>query len=134
MADLSTERVVYFDGHCNVCNAFVDFLIRRDHRRRLKYAPLQGETARARLPIDLVTDLSTMVLEEPDRISKESTAAIRTIGHLGGMYSLMFVFLIVPRFIRDYVYRWVAAHRYLWFGKRDTCRLPTAEERAQFLT
>lgn len=126
-------RVVYFDGHCNVCNAFIDFLIRHDKRRRLKYAPLQGETAKARLPAEMVTSLATMVLEEDNRISVESTAAIKTIAHLGGIYSLMSAFLLLPRFLRDWVYRWCAGHRYLWFGKRDTCRMPTAEEREQFL-
>jgi predicted DCC family thiol-disulfide oxidoreductase YuxK len=127
-------RIVYFDGECNVCNAFVDFLIRRDRRRILKYAPLQGETARAHLKPELASALSTMVLEdERGAIYLESSAAIRTIAALGGLYSFMWIFLIVPRFLRDGVYRWVANHRYLWWGKRDTCRVPSAEERAQFL-
>jgi len=127
------QRIVYFDGVCNVCNAFIDFLIRRDHKRILKYSPLQGEAAKVRLPADLVSSLSTLVLEDEQGVSTQSTAAIKTIASLGGVYGLMSVFLIVPRFLRDWVYRWIADHRYLWFGKRDTCRLPTPEERAQFL-
>jgi predicted DCC family thiol-disulfide oxidoreductase YuxK len=130
---MDAGRIVYFDGHCNVCNRFIDFLIRRDRRRLLKYAPLQGDTARRHLPPGLLTDLSTMVLEDENGVSIESTAAIRTIAYLGGFYGLIAVFLIVPRFVRDWFYRWVAAHRYLWWGKRDTCRIPTPEERAQFL-
>jgi predicted DCC family thiol-disulfide oxidoreductase YuxK len=126
-------RIVYFDGHCNVCNAFIDFLIRRDSRGRLCYAPLQGETARTRLPSTLVTAMSTMALEENGAVTVESTAAIRTIAVLGGPYLLMKLFLLVPRFLRDGVYRWIAKHRYLWWGRRDTCRVPTPEERTRFL-
>src|SRR5436190_9048971 len=94
--------IVYFDGLCNVCNAFIDFLIRRDHRRVMKYAPLQGKTAEKNLPAGLRTDLSTMVLQQVgESIVTESTAAIRSIAYLGGVWSLMKVFLIVPRFVRD---------------------------------
>lgn len=126
--------IVYFDGHCNVCNAFIDFLIRRDRRRLMKYAPLQGSTARAHLPAALVNELATMALEdEKGLVVTESSAAIRAIAALGGAWLLISAFLLVPRFLRDSVYRWVASHRYLWFGRRDTCRMPSAEERAQFL-
>lgn len=126
-------HVVYFDGLCNVCNHFIDFLIRHDLRRRLKFAPLQGATARARLPAPLVSELSTIVYEIDGKIQTESSAAIRVIASLGGVYSLMSIFLLVPRFVRDGVYRWVAKHRYLFAGRRDSCRMPTVEERAQFL-
>jgi predicted DCC family thiol-disulfide oxidoreductase YuxK len=138
--------IVYFDGLCNVCNAFIDFLIRHDSKRVLKFAPLQGSTARARLPAGLVNDMSTMALEDArasagadaggatgSRIDLESTAAIKTIASLGGVYSLMKIFLLVPKFLRDFVYRWIANHRYLFAGRRETCRMPTPEERAQFL-
>jgi predicted DCC family thiol-disulfide oxidoreductase YuxK len=125
--------IVYFDGQCNVCNAFIDFLIRRDHARALKYAPLQGTTAAKRLPPGLNSDLTTMVYEVDGRIFTESTAALETLAALGGGYRLAKVFLLVPRFLRDGVYRFVAHHRYLFAGRRETCRLPTPEERAQFL-
>jgi predicted DCC family thiol-disulfide oxidoreductase YuxK len=126
-------RVVYFDGYCNVCNAFIDFLIRRDRKRLLKYAPVQGVTAKENLPAEVVQNISTMALQDNGKIYLESTAAIRTIAHLGGIYSLMSIFLIVPPFLRNWVYRWVANHRYLFAGRSETCRVPTAEERAQFL-
>jgi predicted DCC family thiol-disulfide oxidoreductase YuxK len=126
--------IVYFDGLCNVCNRFIDFLIRRDRRRVMKYAPLQGSTARSHLPAHLVTDLSTMAFEAGDgRIYTDSSAAIRAIAALGGVWTTMYACLVVPRFVRDGVYRWVANHRYLFAGRRETCRLPTPAEREQFL-
>jgi predicted DCC family thiol-disulfide oxidoreductase YuxK len=130
---MAVAVVVYFDGYCNVCNRFIDFLIRRDRRHILKFAPLQGTTARARLPAGLVNEVSTMVMQEDGAISVESAAAIKAIASLGGVYSWTRIFLLVPRFLRDGAYRWVANHRYQLFGRRSTCRLPTAEERAQFL-
>jgi predicted DCC family thiol-disulfide oxidoreductase YuxK len=125
--------IVYFDGLCNVCNAFVDFLIRRDSARVLRFAPLQGSTARARLPAEKVSELSTMAFQDGSAVYYKSSAAIRAIASLGGVWQLMRVFLIVPPFLRNFVYRWVANHRYLFAGRRDTCRMPTAMEREQFL-
>ena len=126
-------KIVYFDGYCNVCNRFIDFLIRHDSKRQLKFASLQGHTAETRLPRNLTEQVDTMAFEEDGKVEIESTAAIRCIAELGGAFSIMKIFLLVPRFLRDSVYRFTAAHRYLLFGKRDTCRLPNAEERAQFL-
>ena len=125
--------IVYFDGHCNLCNSAIDFLIRRDPRRVLKFAPLQGETAKQRLPEALVKDLGTVAFEDERGVVTESTAALRALGAIGGVYRLAPLLIIIPRFIRDRVYRFVARHRYRWFGRRDTCRLPTPAEKAQFL-
>lgn len=125
--------IVYFDGFCNVCNHFVDFLIRRDRKHKLRYAPLQGRTAMNNLPAAAVKSVSSMALQDGSRVYYESAAAIRSIAYLGGVYWLMRLFLLVPPFIRDRVYRWVADHRYLFAGRRDTCRMPTQEEREMFL-
>lgn len=126
-------KVVYFDGYCNVCNRFVDFLIRRDKKRVLKFASLQGQTAGHRLPPNYTSDVNTMVYERDGVIFEKSAAAIRSIAELGGVYSAMKVFLILPWPFRDFVYQFIADHRYMWFGKRDTCRIPTPFERAQLL-
>ena len=125
-------RIIYFDGHCNLCNRFVDFLISRDAKHILRFAPLQGSTAERHLPQEYRERLGTVVLERDGRFYVRSTAAILAVVELGGIYRLMKVFLLVPRFIRDAVYRYVAKNRYLWFGRRDTCRLPNPEEQAQF--
>jgi predicted DCC family thiol-disulfide oxidoreductase YuxK len=128
------ERIMYFDGHCNLCNGAVDFLIRRDHQARLKFASLQGETARTRLPAEVVQNLGTMVLAEGDKLYTESDAALRAAAQVGVGYSfLAHVLLWIPSFVRNPVYRFIARNRYRWFGRRDTCRLPSPEERQRFL-
>lgn len=126
-------KVVYFDGYCNVCNRFVDFLIRRDRKRVLKFASLQGQTAEKRLPPNYTSNVNTMVYECDGEIYEKSAAAIRSIAELGGVYKWIKVFLILPWPWRDFVYQFIADHRYMWFGKRDTCRIPTPFERAQLL-
>jgi predicted DCC family thiol-disulfide oxidoreductase YuxK len=128
---LANSEVVFFDGVCNLCNAFVNFLMARS--TRLLFASLQGKTAAETLPKEMIDGLSSIVFYDHGRIYTESSAALRILTRLGGLYKLLGVFLIVPRFFRDAVYRFVASHRYSWFGKRDICRLPTPEERAQFL-
>jgi len=125
--------VIYFDGVCGLCNRFVDFVLARDHGRRFRFAPLQGTTAAGRFgPADAV-DPTTILFEEDGAVYERSTAALRIVGGLGGGWRFVAVFGLVPRPIRDVVYDWIARNRYAWFGKRDTCRLPTAEERAVFL-
>lgn len=127
--------VILFDGVCNLCNASVDFVVRRDRRARFRLAPLQSPLARellsARRQTDEVRD--SVVLAEPGgRLSYASTAALRIARGLGFPWFLLYPLILVPRPLRDAVYDWIARNRYRWFGRRDTCRVPTAEERARF--
>ncbi len=124
--------VVYFDGVCGLCNRFVDFVLRRDRGRRLRVATLQGSTAAGRFGTASGAP-ATIVFEEDGEVLERSAAVLRILGRLGGPWSLLTFFGLIPRPVRDGVYDWVARHRYGWFGRRDTCRLPTAEERAVFL-
>jgi len=125
--------IIYFDGVCGLCNRFVDFVLARDHARRFRFAPLQGSTAATRLGDPGEVDPTTIVYEEDGVLFDRSAAALRIVAGLGGIWSLVAVLGLIPRPIRDAVYDWVARHRYGWFGKHDTCRLPTPEERAVFL-
>jgi predicted DCC family thiol-disulfide oxidoreductase YuxK len=128
------RSTLYFDGVCNLCNHFVDFLITRDVTGHLKFASLQGETARSRLPNGMVSGLSSVVFEDAKgQIYTRSAAALRAIAELGGSYRAILIFLGVPALLRDWLYDFIATRRYSWFGKRETCRLPTAAERARFL-
>jgi predicted DCC family thiol-disulfide oxidoreductase YuxK len=125
------SEIVFFDGVCNLCNAFVDFLIRRN--QNLLFAPLQGSTAAKLLPKDKIENLPSIVFWSHGNIYIESTAALRILARLGPGYQMITVFMVLPKFIRDQVYRFIARNRYRWFGKKDTCRLPTPAERMRFL-
>ena len=126
---------ILFDGECNLCNGAVDFVIRRDANHHFRYASLQSEIGRSMLKEHGKNPdiLDTIILVSGKKVYMRSSAAIRVCNKLGSLWPLMNVFLIVPSPIRDVVYDWIAKNRYKWFGKRDTCRLPTAEELALFL-
>jgi predicted DCC family thiol-disulfide oxidoreductase YuxK len=127
--------IILFDGECNLCNGAVDFVIRRDANHHFRYASLQSAIGRSMLKEHGKNPdiLDTIILVSGKKVYMRSSAAIRVCNKLGSLWPLMNVFLIVPSPIRDVVYDWIAKNRYKWFGKRDTCRLPTAEELALFL-
>jgi len=125
--------IVYFDGVCGLCNGFVDRLMRWDRKHVLRFAALQGTTAAAELPRDHTEELSTIVYFDGTRMHTRSDAALRIVMRLGGAWKLAAVLLLVPRFLRDGVYTWVARNRYQWFGEHESCRLPSPEERRWFL-
>lgn len=126
--------MLLFDGVCNLCNGAVDFVLRHERAPTLQFAALQSvagiELLRAH---GVAPALETMVLVEPGRVSVRSTAALRVARHLRAPWSWAFAWLIVPRPLRDLVYRVVARNRLRWFGERETCRVPTPELRARFL-
>lgn len=131
---LAGRGVVLFDGVCSLCNASVDFIIKRDHAKHFRFASLQSEAAQKALAShSQVVTLDSIVLIENDQVFSESTAALRIARHLGWMWASLYVLIIVPRIFRDPLYRLIARNRYRWFGKRDTCRIPTSEERTLFL-
>lgn len=131
--NLDTTSVVFFDGVCNLCNRIVDFLIRRDKKHVLRYAQLQGTAAAALLDPKMVSDLPSVAFLDKTGAYQRSNAVLRAAAKLGGIWSVAKWLLIIPRPIRDGVYNWIARNRYKWFGKRDSCRLPTPDERAMFL-
>lgn len=130
------EKILYFDGVCNLCNGAVDFIIRFDHKGEILFAPLQGETAQ-KMNIkfeDLPqSEQSLFYQNEKGEFYQKSNAAIRVGIEIFRFGFLLYPLLLIPKFIRDYFYQWVAANRYKFFGKRDTCRLPNKEERKRFL-
>lgn len=129
-------KIVFFDGYCNLCNGLVDFLMRADSRQRLHFASLQGETARKILkpgPRELPVDSDTVIFLRDGVRYERSTAILRILADLGGVWTAVRVLLILPAAIRDFFYRGIARHRYRWFGKRESCRLPSPEEAARLL-
>lgn len=129
---MATERVIFFDGVCGLCNRAVDRLIKIDKYQRLRFAPLQGTTAETTLPIEHQL-LESMVYMRNGTVYTRSTAAIKVLVDIGGWRKVNGVFYIIPRFIRDWVYNWVAKNRYKWFGKKSVCRLPMPFEKHLFL-
>lgn len=131
---LADQGVVLFDGVCSLCNASVDLIIKRDHAKHFRFASLQSEAAQKVLAKhSQAVTLDSIVLVESDQVFTESTAALRIARHLGWMWAWLYLLIIIPRFVRDPLYRLIARNRYRWFGKKDTCRVPTPEERALFL-
>lgn len=127
---------ILFDGVCNLCNGSVQFILRRDPQARFRFASLQSEAGR-RLVTEQGLDpevLNSVILIEDGRVYRESTAALRIARHMSGAWKLLRVLVLIPRPIRDAVYRLIARNRYRWFGKSETCWLPTPELRARFLS
>jgi predicted DCC family thiol-disulfide oxidoreductase YuxK len=126
--------IVLFDGVCNLCSGSVQFIIRRDPKGRFRFASLQsplGERLRAELGIDPALD--SVLLVEDGRWYKESDAALRIAHGLGGPWKALGIFRLIPTFLRDRAYRLIARNRYRWFGKTESCWLPTPELRGRFL-
>ena len=130
--------LVLYDGVCGLCNRTVRFLLRIDRRRRLKFAPLQGEpakeiVARHGVPDDLDTFVLARVVAGREVVSVRSAAVLDALAAVGGVWRLSAVFRLVPRPVRDRIYDWIAARRYRWFGKYDSCPTPRPEDRERFL-
>jgi predicted DCC family thiol-disulfide oxidoreductase YuxK len=129
------EKVIVFDGVCNFCNAFVNFVLERDSRGLFKFGTLQSQPAQAILTqLHLSTqDYETFLLLEHGSVFTKSTAALKILRCLPGAWPWLYAFIIIPRPLRDMVYSFIARHRYQWMGKSDTCRVPTPKERARFI-
>ena len=132
--DHEAGGIVFFDGVCGLCNSSVDFILARDTEKRLRFAPMQGETARELLPADDIKRLDTMVLLTSSGSYRRTAAAVRILRKLPGIWPWLGAILwLIPGPLRDAGYRIVSANRLKWFGKKETCRIPTAEERERFL-
>lgn len=125
------ERIVLFDGVCNLCNGAVQFILARDPQARFRFASLQSDVARRLLKGEVPAE--TMVLIEAGKVHTKSDAALRIARCLRAPWPLLYAFVAIPRGLRNMVYDWVACHRYAWFGKRDACMLPTPQMRGRFL-
>lgn len=128
--------IILFDGVCNVCNSSVNTVIRNDKHNRFKFAPLESETGQKLLKQYQLTEISpdSFVLIENNKAYIKSTAALRVVKHLSKLYPLLYGFIIVPPFIRNWVYDWFAKNRYKFFGKKESCMIPTPEVRSKFIS
>jgi predicted DCC family thiol-disulfide oxidoreductase YuxK len=127
--------VILFDGVCNLCNAAVQFVIARDPKQHFRFASLQssyGQAIAQKAGLS-TTDLSSFILYENGEVYTRSTGALKTTKGLSGGWPLLYAFIIVPKFIRDAVYNFIAKNRYRWFGKKESCWVPTPALKALFL-
>ncbi|WP_226388829.1 thiol-disulfide oxidoreductase DCC family protein [Penaeicola halotolerans] len=129
------KAIILFDGVCNLCNGAINFIIDHDPKAYFKLGALQSDEGAALLEqyqIDRAF-LDSLVLIENGKVFTKSTGALRIAKKLSGAWPLLYGLIIIPPFIRNPIYDWIARNRYKWFGKRDQCRMPTPELKARFL-
>lgn len=131
----SRPPLLLFDGVCNLCHGAVQWILKRDRKKRFRFAALQSQAGREAMaeaghegPI-----ADSVVVIDGERIYERSSAALKVASLLGFPWRLLMIFWIIPRPIRDAIYRWIARNRYRWFGKKDACPMPTPETIARFL-
>jgi predicted DCC family thiol-disulfide oxidoreductase YuxK len=130
-----TSAIVLFDGVCTLCTWSVQFILRRDPHGYFRFAALQSSIGQHLLrEHGLSTErFSSIVLIEHGTVYTSSDAALRIARHLRGWWPCISVLLLVPRFLRDEIYQWVAAHRYRWFGQTESCVIASSATRNRFL-
>jgi predicted DCC family thiol-disulfide oxidoreductase YuxK len=131
----NNTQIILFDGVCNLCNGFVQFLIERDPKAKFKFASLQsvsGQTLLHKfgLPKD---DFHSFVYIKGYNYFIKSSAGLNVLKDVGGLWQLFYIFILVPKFMRDFIYSFIAKKRYNLFGKRDTCMVPTEDIKHRFL-
>lgn len=130
----AAESILFFDGVCGLCNKAVDFVLVRDYQEAIKFAPLQGDTARSLLTPGDIENLNTMILWVKGRSYRKSAAAVRVLWRLSLGWKILGTLLwLIPLPLRNLGYTLVARNRYRFFGKKESCRLPTPAERLRFL-
>ncbi len=133
--DRNEKSVILFDGVCNFCNFWVNFIIDRDRNDHFRFASLQSEYGQEVLrKLGLSQDdFDTFILVDGKDYYIKSTAGLRVAKKLGGGLSLLYPLIVVPAFIRDAVYSLIARNRYKFFGREEACRIPTPETRRKFI-
>ena len=130
------QPIVLFDGVCNLCNSAVRFIIRHDKKKQFLFSSLQSESgqkllAQYNLPAD---ELNSFIFIDNNKAYTRSTGALRVLKKLKGIWPIFYGFIIIPKILRDSIYKQVAKNRYKWFGRKDECMIPTPELKARFLS
>ncbi len=130
------KKIILFDGVCNLCNSSVQYVIKHDKEGIFMFAALQNEVGQQiikKYDIDTKKTDSILLYTPKEGISYKSTAALKIACHLDFPNNILSVFLIVPAFIRNWVYDYIAKNRYKWYGKKESCMIPTPELKSKFL-
>jgi len=127
--------ILLFDGHCNLCNAWIQFIVKRDSAGTIRFASLQSGAGRRLLEEHKIDEnyIESLVFFEEERFSVSSTAVLRTLSYLDSWQKHLIFLTVIPRSLRDLVYRFIARNRYKWFGRREQCMIPTTELSKRFL-
>lgn len=131
------KKLILFDGVCNLCNSSVLYVIKRDKKNTFLFAPLQSETGKHIIEtfnID-TTQVDSILLYNPEKnvLHHKSKAALKVASQLSFPTNILSIFLIIPSFISNWVYDFIAKNRYKWFGKKEACMIPTPELKSKFL-
>jgi len=129
------KKIILFDGVCNLCNNAVTFVIKRDRKDIFRYAAIQSDIGQKLITNAKINPetIDSIFLISKGKCYYKSNAALRIAKHLSGAYPLLFAFLIVPKFIRNWVYDFIAKNRYKWFGKKESCMIPTPALKSLFI-
>lgn len=133
MEKKSSEPIVFFDGICGFCNATVACLLKCDTNHVIKFATLQGQTAKRYLPTSDTQNLTSIILLDNDTLYRESDAFLQICKHLGGFWKCLLIFKIIPPLMRNAIYNFIAKHRRKIFGVKETCYVPKEDVRSYFL-
>ena len=132
---MQKQSIILFDGLCNLCDGAVKFVIKYDIEKNFLFTSLQSDMGQKllkqySLPLE---NFNSFTLIQDNKVYTRSTAALKVAKQLNGGIKFLYVFIIVPPFIRNAIYNWIAKNRYKWFGKKEVCLIPTPELKARFL-
>jgi len=135
---MEQRKIIFFDGECNLCNSFISYVINRDSNKSLYFCTLQSNLAKTLLneydSIILETNFSTIYYYSNNKLYSKSSAILHIFLELSILHKIIAkIALIIPKFIRDFIYTLISKNRYRLFGKKETCRLPTEDEKKQFI-
>ena len=132
---MNSQPIILFDGICNLCDGAVQFVIKHDPENQFLFASLQSEAGQRLLKQYKLSieNFNSFILIQDEKVYNKSTGALKVARQIKGVWSWLYIFIIIPAFIRDTVYTWIAQNRYKWFGKKEACMIPTPELKARFL-
>lgn len=127
------QHLILFDGICNFCNSSINFIIKKDKHRKFKFATLQSKTGQYMLQKHQITDIDSVILIEREKAYVKSDAVLKIGKTLGGVYRFAYVLILIPKFLRNPLYDFIAKNRYKWFGQKNECMIPTPDVRERFM-
>ena len=132
---MNNHKIILFDGVCNLCNSSVNFIIDRDKKNIFKFAALQSESGQKLLDKFGLNqnDFDSVVLVDENKFYSKSTAALKIVKEFPSLWKALYIFIIIPVPIRNFFYDLIAKNRYRWFGKKDSCRMPSPELKNKFI-